>query len=148
MQDQAPGTADTAGASDTGLISVRKLAALDLALHGPVFILIEFGGSLLLGLGLGIIILAAAFNGGYPHSPWLLVFGCYVLLVGVNYLPLLLYAVVMVRRKSARAEVAAELAGGGKAVRRYTVQQFLLLIPLFMPILSIYQEARERPRAA
>jgi hypothetical protein len=38
-----------------GAINVRKLAALDLVFHGSRFILIEFGGALVLAGALGVL---------------------------------------------------------------------------------------------
>jgi hypothetical protein len=69
------------------LINVRRLVALDITLHGPRFITVEFGLGTPVILAIGIALILA--------GP--LTLGVYLLLTGVNYVPLLVYTVVIVR---------------------------------------------------
>jgi hypothetical protein len=115
-------------------MSIRKLVAGDITLHGERFILIEFG------LGTPAMILFAL---------WLMLsrlffpLGLYVLLVGINYVVLLLYAIVIVRKGSSQTEVSDELAHSEQYIRQFSVQQFFILVPLAILIIAIFQEAKK-----
>lgn len=125
-------------------INVRKLAALDLALRGAPFILAEFAITVALGCGLGIFVLVRSLGASASPSVFGIVVGAWLLAIGLNYVPLLLYALAIARRESARSEVAAELAQRNIYAHKYGVQQFLLAVPLAMLILAVIQEARKR----
>src|SRR5712671_6346566 len=89
------------------MINIRKLAAIDLEFLGPKVILAEFGLGALGAMILGILSLRA---GIYRfHSAGMTLFGAYLLLLGMNYVPLLLHAIDMARHGSARQEIADEL---------------------------------------
>ncbi len=126
------------------IINVRKLAALDIVFHGPRFILIEFGGGVLLCLALGLWLTYNAFPLGQDAGPLRLVTGLYILSLAINYTPLLIYAILIARRKNAQQEVAGELAQWDRHARMYGFQQALLLVPLAIPILALVQEAQGR----
>lgn len=128
------------------IINVRKLAALDIVFHGPRFILIEFGGGVLLCLALGLWLTYIALPLSQDTGPLRLVTGLYILTLATNYTPLLIYAILIERRKSAQQEVAAELAERDRYTRMYGVQQALLLVPLAIPVLALVQEARARSK--
>jgi hypothetical protein len=96
------------------ILNVRTLAALDIALHGPRFILAEFGGGVLLCLALGLWLIYAGFPPSQEVSLLRVVTGVYLLLVAANYVPLLVYAFLIARRKRARQEAMAELADKGR----------------------------------
>ena len=129
------------------MISVRKLAALDIALHGSRFILAEFGGGVLLCLALGLWLIYASFPVGQDTSMLRLVTGVYLLFLAINYVPLLVYAILIARRKSARQEVAAELADKGRYARKYGLQQLFLVAPLVIPVLALVQEVQARRKS-
>ncbi len=75
----------------------------------------------------------------------MILIGCFFLWVALNYVPLLLYAISIVRRKSAQQEVAFELAHKDTYARKYTLQTtMLLLVPLVLPVLAAYQEVHRR----
>jgi len=124
------------------LLNVRKLAALDIAFHGPRLILAEFA--------LGVVVCAALSLGSFLnpiHSPFMIIIGCFFLWVALNYVTLLLYAMSIVSRKSAYQAVAFELAHNDTYARKYTLQTtMLLLVPLVLPLLAVYQEAHHRSR--
>ncbi|MFI5271485.1 MAG: hypothetical protein ACHQ4H_00450 [Ktedonobacterales bacterium] len=128
------------------MITIRKLAALDLVFHGRTFILIEFGFGVVFCGALGVWLLAIGAQSGAADAAPRLLFGAYALSIGINYVPLLLYAIALARRNTARAEVAAELEQKG-AVRKYSLQQLLLLVPLVIPILTVAQEIGKHARA-
>ncbi len=126
-------------------INVRKLAALDIAFHGPSLVLAEFAGAVILGAGLGVLMLTTSL-----HDPTHLVspgfIGLMPLWIALNYVPLLLYAIDITRRKSARQEVAFELEHKDLYTRKYMLQSFWLLLPLVVPVLSIVQEIQKHSR--
>ena len=72
------------------------------------------------------------------------IIGCYLLGVAVNYVTLLLYAMSIVRQKSAHQEVAYELEHKDMYAAKYTMQSTLLLLPLAMLLLAVYQELQKR----
>ena len=120
------------------MISPRKLAAIDIVFLGSKVIIAEFAGGVLLCAALGIFVL---FRG---HSVWQLVLGLYFLSLGINYMPMLIYAVAITKEQSARVEMGDELNDKRRAMAKYRRQSILLLVPLLVPILAL---ARERRRA-
>ena len=113
------------------IVNVRKLVSLDITLHGNRFILTEFGlgtpGIILLGL----FVLAT----GQP------ILGAYLILTGINYIPLLVFAIATVRRGTAESDVQADLAANPHYVRKYSLQQFLIFFPLSMIVLALVQRS-------
>lgn len=118
-------------------INVRKLAALDMAFNGPRLIITEFACGVFIPLGLGLLSL---FRG---HARWQSVFGIYMLFLAVNYVPLLIHAILIARKGSVREEVEAEL-GDRDELRRYQRQMLVLLLPLVVPVLALAQLSRGR----
>jgi hypothetical protein len=122
------------------IINVRKLAALDIVFHGPKFILIEFALAVFICASVGLSILHGA-----NHSPFNVILGSFFLGVSLNYLPLLLYSINIVKHKSAQQEVAYELEHKGRYAGKYTLQSIiLLLMPLAMLLLAVYQGLSKR----
>lgn len=72
-----------------------------------------------------------------------LVLGVYLLLTGVNYIPLLIHAVLIVRGGTAAEEVAGELSKDKHYVRKYSAQQLLIFVPFALILLSGFQELTE-----
>lgn len=120
------------------LIEVRKLVALDITLHGSLFIMIEFGvsTSIIVAFGLWLMFATNVF-----------ILGLYVFLTGLNYLPLLIYAVVIVRAGTAKNEVEYGLTHCEHYNRKYSIQQFLIFVPLLVLLLATIQEL-SRPKQA
>lgn len=116
------------------MIDIRKLAALDLAFLGPRIILTEFSLGVFGSFALGVFTLLRS------HSMGGLALGSYLLLIAVNYVPLLLHAISIVRRKSARDEIADEVTEKRRMFRKYRRQSLLLLVPLVVPILALAQQ--------
>ncbi|HEY6287285.1 MAG TPA: hypothetical protein VIX20_16585 [Ktedonobacteraceae bacterium] len=92
------------------IINIRKLAALDIAFHGPKFILIEFALVVFGCAALGIFSMYFGLFHGPNHSLSAVIMGCFLLWIALNYVPLLIYAMSIVKHKSAHQEVAYELA--------------------------------------
>ena len=112
------------------VINVRKLVALDITLHGPRFIMVEFG------VGTPAILAV----GGFLAATGQPVLGFYLLLTGVNYVPLLIYAALIVRAGTATSEVAGGLSQDRHYVRKYSTQQLLIFLPFAIILLAAAQE--------
>ena len=122
------------------IINVRKLAALDIVFHGPKFILIEFALAVFICASVGLSILHGA-----NHSPLMIILGSFFLGVSLNYIPLLLYSINIAKHKSAQQEVAYELEHKDRYAAKYTLQSILLLLmPLAMLLLAVYQNVSKR----
>jgi hypothetical protein len=128
------------------LISIRKLAALDLVFHGPRFVLIEFGGAVALTGTLAALSLRSALTGPGHRVGWEFVFGALLAGIGANYLPLLISAISLVRTGTAREEVAVELEQAQQAQYRYGTQQILLAVPFAVAAIAVAQALAGRRR--
>ena len=97
---------------------------------------------------LGLIVFSAAlgvFVLVRGHAFWQMILGIYLICVGLNYLPLLLYAIVLRDRQDARKEIADELVSTRQTFSRYRSQSLLLLVPLFVAIIGLAQWRRAAP---
>jgi hypothetical protein len=118
------------------VIDFRKLAAVDIAFLGSRLILAEFSIGVFGSFALGLWTLLRS------HSIGGIALGSYLLFIGINYVPLLLYAITIVRVDSARDEIAEERADKREMFRKYRRQSLLLLVPLAVPILALARELR------
>lgn len=125
-------------------MNIRKLAALDLVFHGPRFVLVEFGGAVVLTIVLAALSLRSAFSG--PGQPifWEIALAALLASIGANYLPLLIHATSLVRSGTAREEVAVELENAPLYQRLYGTRQFLLAVPFAVLAMAITQAMAHR----
>lgn len=121
-------------------VDVRKLAALDMALHGKPFIVIEFAFGVAGCLGLGALSLSTGVRLG---AAWVVVLGAVLISSGVNYIPLFIHAVDLARKGSARQEAAYEVEHR-ELIWRYTVLQLWIVVPFAMVVMDLAQRARSR----
>lgn len=127
------------GSREERFISIRKLAALDMVFHRPTLILAEFAFAVGLGGILGTLSLFSFFHTP-SHPLFILVVGCFFVLVGLNYVPMLLYAIHFMRYKDAENVVAFELAHKESYARKYMLQSLLLAVPFVVVLLAIVQQ--------
>jgi hypothetical protein len=113
------------------LINPRKLAAIDIAFLGPSLIIAEFLGGVVLSIGLGVFILARS------HSYAQIGLGLYFVSLGINYAPMLIYAVAIGSRQNALSEMGDELNDKRQAMTKYRRQSVFLLVPLLVAIVAI-----------
>src|SRR5215472_16699175 len=130
--------------NNSAVINIRKLAALDIVFHGPRFILIEFALGVVGCAILGFFSLYFGLFRDSNHSLFAVFLGCFLLWIAFNYVPLLTYAISIVRHKSAHREVAYQLEHKDKYAKKYAFQSTLLLVPLAIPALAAYQELQKR----
>jgi len=109
-------------------------------------VLIEFAGAVALTGALAGLSLRSGLSG--PGRPVLgeIVLGGVFLSIAVNYIPLLVYAIVLIRAGTARQEVAPELEHPQYSQRRYGIQQFLLMVPFAVLVLAVVQALTHRAR--
>jgi len=127
------------------MLNVRKLAAIDLQFLGAKLILTEFMAGVAGSAALGVLTLRAGVQ--RFHSWKMAILGIYLMLLGVNYVPLLLHAFSLVRQGSPLQEIAGELGDKRAAFRKYRRQSLWLLVPLAVLVAAVVQE-RQRQRAA
>ena len=113
------------------LINIRRFVAWDITLHGARFILLEFG------LGTAALIVFGYWLMSTITSLYL---GLYIFLVGINYLVLLVYAAIISSIGSAKFEVDPNLAHDKHFIRKYGLQQLLILVPFAVLIITLIQE--------
>jgi len=73
---------------------------------------------------------------------WMVLFGICLIFVGINYVPLLLHAIDISRKRTAEQEIAGELKNKKEAFRKYRRQSVWLLVPLVIVIAAILQRSR------
>ena len=124
-------------------INIRKLAALGIVFHSSRLILAEFAFTVIFcGIFGTSNLLAFARDSSRPLFP--LVLGVILSGIALNFLPLLLYAIIIIGADSAQREVAFELKHKDTYARKYSVQSSLLLVPLVIFALAIFQEFQKR----
>ena len=124
------------------MLDVRKLAALDIHFLGPTLILAEFAVGVVGPLVFGALTLRIAQRHSWSWAATL--FGSYLFALGVNYLPLLLHAVALVRNNTASAVIADELSDKAATMAKYRRQSLYLLLPLVVPMVAMMQERKRR----
>jgi hypothetical protein len=120
------------------MLNARKLAAVDLAFLGPRIIVPEFFLGIVGPIGLGIWTIAKF------RSMSGILFGVYLCLIGVNYMPLLWHAITLVTQGAAQDEIRGEDEDKRKMFRKYRRQSLLLLVPLIVPAMALWQIAKKR----
>ena len=119
------------------IVIVRKLVALDLVLHGPKFIGIEFG------IGTPVILAVGGYLATGPPGLGRLL-GLYLLLIGINYIPVLAYTIILLRTRSWKSEVEEGIATNPHYIRKYSTQQLLIFVPFAIVLLATYQELEQK----
>jgi hypothetical protein len=119
------------------MMNPRKLAAIDIVFLGPKLIIGEFAGGVLLCTALGTFVLIQG------PSIWEFILGLYLISLGINYIPMLVYAIAMARGQSARMEMGDELNDKRRVMAKYRRESILLLVPFLVPILALTQEKRK-----
>ena len=115
----------------TKMFSLWTMVSLDMALHGAKVILLEFGASAPALIILGLLV---------SSRSWLI--GGYLILIGINYLPLLVYAIQLSRSSGHLRGEEANID-----YRQFGTGQLVILVPLaVVVILAISQFSRRLTR--
>jgi hypothetical protein len=124
------------------MVNFRKLVAVDMVVNGTRFILAEVALGVVIPLILGVLsLLSDLLGGNQPGRDTVL--GIWLVGIAVNYVPLLIYAVLIARGGTVKEE------GGPEVVRakRYTIQQVIILVPFVVAVLAVIQEISQRQQA-
>jgi hypothetical protein len=98
------------------MVNLRELAALELRFLNRTFVLLEHAFAVILLCGIGLL--------GLIHSRGHSLFMWYLLSIGVNYMPLFYYAVLLLRSKANEAEAVRS-----SDLPRLRRQQLWMLVP-------------------
>lgn len=120
------------------MLDVRKLAAADMAWHGPRFIVIEFALGVAGCALLGGLSLAAGLRALSNGVGWQLVLGIVLLWIALNYVPLLLHAIDLARSSTARQE-ASDVLANPRLARQYGIRQLWILVPFAVVLFALLQ---------
>ena len=125
------------------LISVRKLAALDLVFHGRKLVLVEFGVGVSFSTLLGFWFIYSGLSAIPDPSYLIAVLGIGLLGIGLNYLPLLIYALQLQRPENAKRIVLYELGHPQTYQRIYGLQSVIFtIVPFALLSLAAIQVIR------
>src|SRR5262249_5006471 len=92
----------------------------------------EFTFGVLFSAALGVFVLLRG-----HRSPAQIALGLYFISLGLNYIPMLVFAIAINKAKSARAELGNELDNKRAAMKEYRRQSLWLLVPLVVPIVAL-----------
>ncbi len=123
------------------MLDVRKLAAGDMALHGPRFIVIEFAAGVVGCALIGGLSLAAGLRALSHGVGWQLLLGVALLWIALNYVPLLVIAIELARRGTARQE-AADVLADPRQIRQLGIRQLWILVPFAVVFFAFLQRRR------
>jgi hypothetical protein len=123
------------------MINIRKLAAVDMAWLGTKIIVTEYALGIALPLALGLLSIRAGLIRQVVVG-WEAALGVWLVFIGLNYIPLFIYAVLIAKARSAREEGQTEFVHA----KRYGIQQVIILVPLLVVILALLQESRRHPK--
>ena len=121
------------------VLSARRLVAIDLVFLGSKVVITEFIAGVFFSAALGVCVLVKGHS-----SLGQIVLGLYLISLGVNYIPMLIYAISITRAKSARSQLGSELDNKGLAMKKYRRQSLWLLVPLVVP-LTVFSQQRHQP---
>lgn len=121
------------------MINLRKVVALDMLLHGTRFILAEFAFGIFFLLILGVISIWGGLSGPVRIG-WEAGLGFWLIGIGLNYVPLFIYAVLIAGGHTITEEGQPELP----RVKRYSIHQVLIFVPLLFLVAALMQEGRRR----
>jgi hypothetical protein len=99
------------------MVNLRELAAVELRFLNRTFVLLEYAFGVILLCGIGLL--------GLIHSRGHSLFMWYLMSIGLNYIPLFYYAVLLMRSKGAEVERVHR-----SDMARLRRQQLWLLVPL------------------
>lgn len=103
------------------MIDLRELAAAELRFLNRTLVLLEYAFAVILLCGIGLL--------GLIHSRGHSLFMWYLLSIGVNYIPLFYYAVLLIRSKVVRSKTNEVGGMRRNDLPRLRRQQLWLLVP-------------------
>ena len=118
------------------MVHVRRLVAVDLSGLGPKIIIPEFVLAVLGAPALGVLTLrqSTSVEGA--------VFGVALIGIGVNYVPMLIHAIDLVRRSAVDATVADQSPDRRALYAKYRRQSLWLVVPFVVAVAALSQMRR------
>jgi hypothetical protein len=113
------------------MINRRKLAAVDMARFGTRFIVAEYAVGVVLPLILGLLSIRSGRG---------VIWGFWLVAIAANYVPLLIYAILIAKGGTAKEEGLPEFVNA----KKYAVQQVTILVPFLVVLVALVQEIRSR----
>ena len=121
------------------MIKIRKLAAVDMAWLGIRVVVAEYALGVILPLFLGILSIRSGLLS--PVVPnWETILGFWLVAISANYIPLLIYAVLIAKSGTAKKEGDPELVHA----KKYALQQTIILVPFLVVLLALLQGLESR----
>lgn len=120
------------------MVNVQRLAAVDLSGLGPKIIIPEFALAVLGGPALGVLTVVRS------RSLGMTALGVALIGLGVNYVPLLIHAIDLVRRSAVAAAIADEAFDRRSLYAKYRRQSLWLLLPFVVGIAALSQMTRDQ----
>jgi len=120
------------------MLNVRRLAAVDLSGLGPKIVIPEFALGVLGCWALGVLTVLRS------RSLEMTALGIALVGVGVNYVPLLIHAIELVRRSAVEAAIADEARDRRALYAKYRKQSLWLLLPFAVGFAALLQMRRHR----
>jgi hypothetical protein len=85
--------------------------------------------------------------GGFLAATGQPVLRVYLLFTGINYIPLLVYAILIVRARTANSEVVGALSQDRHYVRKYSTHQLFIFLPFAVILLAVAEELTKSNQA-
>lgn len=126
-------------------LDVRRLVELDLAFLGPRVIVVEYGLGVLFGLALGGFSIAYAVRNSGPAWSWPVVLGLELAAIGVNYVPLFVWARRLSGGAASIAVTRAAMRERPAEARSYGLRQAWILVPGAVVWFAATQRTRVPP---
>jgi hypothetical protein len=118
------------------MVNARRLAAVDLSGLGSKIIIPEFAIGVVGAPALGVLTLLRS------GSLAMTAFGVALIGLGVNYAPLLVHAIDLVRRSAVEATIADEALDRRALYAKYRRQSLWLLLPFVVGVAALTQIRR------
>jgi hypothetical protein len=115
------------------MVNVRRLAAVDLSGLGPGIVIPEFAIAVVGAPALGILTVLR--SGSLAATT----FGVALIGLGVNYVPLLVHAIDLVRHSTVEATTAGHALDRRALYAKYRRQSLWLLLPFIVAIAALVQ---------
>lgn len=125
-------------------LNITRLAELDMAWHGPRFIVWEFGLGVVGPAALGALSLRYTFAHHLSVVSWPGLLGLELLAIGLNYVPLLVQALRLRRDRSRLDAIKSSIKTDAAEARSYGVRQLWILVPGAVVLFSLRQSRFQR----
>jgi hypothetical protein len=120
------------------MVNARRLAAVDLSGLGPRIIIPEFALAVLGASAVGILTVLRSASVGMAAC------GVALIGLGVNYVPLLIHAIDLVRRSGVESAIADEPSDRRVLYTKYRKQSLWLLLPFVVGTAALWQRTRRQ----